>query len=106
MKKRAFCRSALERIKKIHRLSRSYNRKVRVSHDRRLLDLMSHHAGEIRELYRDRNKHYLIETGDLLVLCCEILLEGRASIDATVLKCFERYEKKLTALIRETDAKG
>ena len=105
MRKKVFCQPALSRLKGIHRLSQSYNRKVRVPHNRRLLDLMDRHAKEIPELYKKKDRHYLTETGDLMVLCCEILLEGRVSADAVMLRCFKRYEKKLTSLMRQESSR-
>jgi hypothetical protein len=94
-------KKALIRIKKIHRLSQRYNKKVRYSHRKRLLELMASHVKEIRQLVRQKNKHYLVETGDLMILCFEMLLEDKASADRILRKCFGRYEQKLTMLIDE-----
>ena len=93
----------IRRIKGIHRLSRHYNRKVTYPHPRRLLELMVEHVAEIKDLHKKKDKHFLVETGDLAVLCFELLLEYNADIDATLLNCFGRYERKLTGLIREAE---
>ena len=90
---------ALERIREIHKLSSKYNAKVKCEHMRRLLDLMKDHIEEIEELYQKGNRHFLVETGDLIILCLEVLLEREASIDEIFEKCFHRYEKKLKELI-------
>jgi hypothetical protein len=90
---------ALERVKAIHQLSLKYNRLVGKPHQERLLELMRHHIEEIEELARGGDEHYLIETGDLLVLCCELLLEAGASVNGVTTVCFGRYEKKLQELI-------
>jgi len=94
-------KTALARIRNIHRLSREYNRLVGTPHDQRLFDMLNHHVEEIRALHRHKDPHYLTETGDLLILCCEILLESGESLDAVLQKCLERFEHKLTGLIRE-----
>ena len=61
---------------------------------------------EIEKLADKKDPHYLIETGDLLILCFELLLEAGVDIDEVVLKCFERYEKKLGELIGEIKDDG
>lgn len=94
-------KESLERIRGIHRLSQRYNQLVGMPHQRRLLELMRKHVDEIEELAGQGEAHYLVETGDLLILCYELLLEGSASIDEMTVKCFGRYEKKLGELIEE-----
>jgi hypothetical protein len=92
---------ALKRIKQIHRLSQEFNAIVHKPHQDRLLELMHKHIDEITELAENKNPHYLIETGDLLILCFELLLEGQADIDEVTEKCFGRYERKLNELIEK-----
>lgn len=92
---------ALERIKKIHQLSQQFNARVGKPHQKRLLELIRKHIDEIEGLVAEKDPHYLIETGDLLILCFELLLEGGADIDEVVEKCFGRYERKLNELIQE-----
>jgi len=94
--------TALDRLRNIQRLSREVNGLAGTPHDQRLLDMMRHHAEEIQELFKTKDAHYLTEVGDLWVLCCEILLEAGAPVDATLERCLGRFEKKLTELIRET----
>ncbi len=93
-------KKSLERIKNIHKLSRLYNRKLKNNHKKRLLELMKEHIEEIEELSKKNNKHYLTETGDLIILCFGVLLENNISIDKTLLQCFKRYEAKLPKLIK------
>lgn len=90
---------ALMRIKEIHHLSQKFNAMVNKPHQDRLLELMHKHIDEITELAENKNPHYLIETGDLLILCFELLLEGKADIDEVTEKCFGRYERKLSELM-------
>ncbi|MBF0483107.1 MAG: hypothetical protein HQL25_00210 [Candidatus Omnitrophica bacterium] len=90
---------SLARIKAIHQLSRQYNGKTKGAHQKKLLQLMREHIDEIEELAAAKNKHFLIETGDLIILCFELLLENRTEIDEVIVECFGRYEKKLKSLI-------
>lgn len=92
----------IEVIKQIHQMSVRYNQKVNCLHMNRLLELMHKHVEEISELYQQGNKHFIIETGDLLVLCFEVLLEEGASIDGVLEQCFSRYQNKLAGLLKET----
>jgi hypothetical protein len=94
---------ALQRIRDIHQMSVDYNQRIKKKHMAQLLDLMHKHVEEIAELYHKTDAHFLVETGDLAVLCLEVLLEHQASIDQVILKCFQRYEKKLAGLIKETE---
>lgn len=96
----AFKKAALQRVKKIHRQSQRYNRLAGMPHTQRLLDLMRKHVREISSLQADKDPHFLIETGDLLILCLELLIEYKVSPDKTLLKCCGRYENKLTGLIQ------
>ena len=99
MNEPAINKKSLERIKNIHKLSKLYNRKLKNNHKKRLLELMKEHIEEIEELAGKNNKHYLTETGDMIILCFELLIENNVSIDKTLLRCFKRYETKLTELI-------
>ncbi len=101
MPERVLGNSSLERIKSIHKLSRIYNRRFRISHEKQLLKLMKKHIEEIEQLSEQGKPHYLTETGDLIILCFEILLEKGISVDKTLFHCFERYEKKLSALMAD-----
>jgi hypothetical protein len=92
---------ALERIKKIHSASLEYNKKEGKEHNKRLLDLIRHHVDEIEELFAAGDRHSLVETGDLAVLCFELLIENGVSIDDILLKCFDRYDNKLASLLNE-----
>lgn len=88
-------------LKNVHQLSRRYNGPSRSAHMKKLLSLLQEHADEISLLYKRRKAHYLVETGDLLVLCLEILLENKKNVDDVMALCFDRYERKLKHLIRE-----
>ncbi|MBF0479676.1 MAG: hypothetical protein HQL26_09365 [Candidatus Omnitrophica bacterium] len=98
-KQKVICDEALRRIEEIHQLSRQYNGKVSGGHQGKLLELMRHHIDEIEELAQAGNQHFLIETGDLLVLCFELLLENKADVNDVLGECFGRYERKLNSLL-------
>ncbi|MBF0253099.1 MAG: hypothetical protein HQL29_04710 [Candidatus Omnitrophica bacterium] len=87
--------NAAERIEGIHKLSEKYNRATGKDHADRLLEMIGKHSVEIKELHDKKDKHSLIETGDLIILCFEYLLENGASIDDVIAKCFERFETKI-----------
>lgn len=94
-------KKALDRIKGIHQMSQKFNATVGKPHQERLLELMRKHVDEIEELAAAKDPHHLIEIGDLLILCFELLLEGKADIDEVILECFGRYERKLKGLIEQ-----
>ncbi|MDD3375113.1 MAG: hypothetical protein PHY73_05260 [Candidatus Omnitrophica bacterium] len=98
---KVFTKQALDEIKKVHSLSRQYNDKKKKSHETKLLSLMRKHVGEIEDLYQSQDKHFLIETGDLAVLCLEIFLENKISADEVIMQCFDRHQKKLKSLIEK-----
>lgn len=101
MDTRVIQKDALQRVKEIHKLSEGYNKTLSANHSLKLIDLIKEHAQEIQQLHKEHNRHYLTETGDLIVLCFELLLENQASIDETMNKCFIRYETKLPKLLQE-----
>ena len=71
-----------------------------------LLDMMKAHIDEIRELYDSKDKHYLIETGDLIVLGLELIKEAKQSPDAVLFKCYPRFHKKLSQLTNDQKTIG
>ena len=89
-------------IKAIHALSVKYNELKKRKHGQVLLELMDAHAKEIALLYKNKNKHYIVETGDLLILCLELLEEARVCPDIILDKCYKRYYEKLSGLIEES----
>ncbi|MBF0522326.1 MAG: hypothetical protein HQL24_04630 [Candidatus Omnitrophica bacterium] len=95
-------KNALDKIKKIHVLSRKLNGKTKSRHEKKLLDLMRKHIDEIEDLHKTKNAHFLVETGDLIILCFEILLENDCSIDETVELCFNRYNNKIKQLLKKS----
>jgi|YelNatPaOPRAMG01_1025707.scaffolds.fasta_scaffold67024_2 hypothetical protein len=90
-----FRKNAVERLKKIHMLSQSVNRG---NHRKKLLELVKKHVHEIEQLYKISSPHADIETGDLAILCFELILESKKNPDEIIQQCFERYEKKLRSI--------
>jgi hypothetical protein len=92
--------AAISRIRDIHQLSIQYNQQKNKDHNTQLLAMVKEHAEEIAVLYEKNDPHYLTETGDLAVLCFELILEGQGSLDDVLTRCFSRFEKKLTGLLK------
>lgn len=101
MMQKTFTDISQKNIKNIHALSAEFNNLRQEVHTQVLLDLMAEHIEEIRELHGSKNDHYLVETGDLLILCLELLAEAKADPDFIMDKCYKRYNKKLYGLIKE-----
>ena len=94
---------AIARLEGIHKMSALYNAGDNGCHNEKLLQLLKYHVVEIEGLFREKDPHYLTETGDLAVLCFELLLEGGVSVNEVMARCFMRYEKKLGSLLRQRD---
>ena len=90
---------ALRRTTSIHTLSRRVNTGRKRSHAKKLLYLMREHVAEIEGLWKQGDPHAVVEAGDLLVLCLELILESGACPNAVIEECFGRYEKKLRQLL-------
>jgi hypothetical protein len=96
-----FRKKALKQIRKIHELSQRLNGRTKSRHEKKLLSLMREHLDEIESLYKLKKSHYLIEIGDLIILCFEMLIENKCSMDKTIELCIRRYDKKITQLLKK-----
>ncbi len=67
----------------------------------KIIEMIRHHAEEIKELYKNKNKHFSIETGDMIVLCLELLIKEGHSADDIMEKCFGRFDNKLKGLLKD-----
>lgn len=63
--------------------------------DKIFIEFIKHHAEEIEELYNKGDKHYAVETGDMIILCIELLKNNNINIDDILKKCYGRFEDKL-----------
>ena len=77
-----------------------YNKLLNKNHSLVLLELMAEHVDEIRQRHSKGDKHYLIETGDLLILCLELIKESKSCPDVILSRCYGRYHKKLLRLTK------
>jgi len=93
--------TARTEIRAIHKLSQRLNAARGKAHTDVLLELVREHAAEITELFSKNNSHYVVETGDLLILCLEILIEAGEDADEILATCYGRYHKKLNRLLAE-----
>lgn len=92
-------------LQTIHDYSKRLNRLLNKDHAQALLAMMEEHVDEIKELRDKKDEHYLIETGDLIVLCLELIKEAKQSPDAVLCKCYPRFHKKLSQLIKDQHKK-
>jgi hypothetical protein len=99
--KRSFTNYTKKELQVIHGNSRRLNRMLNKDHARALLEMIKEHADEITGLHAKQDKHYLVETGDLIVLCLELIKEAKQSPDAVLFKCYPRFHKKLSRLIKD-----
>lgn len=103
MKRTSLTKYAKDNIREIHALSSLYNGKGG-KHAEKLLFLVRKHSKEITALYEAKDPHFSVETGDLMVLCLELLREVKAPDDVIMEKCYGRYRKKLRELLGKTQA--
>ena len=92
-------KKAVAWLRNIHQLSKKCNGRSKGRHLAKLLELTEKHIDEILFLYKKKDPHYLVETGDLLILCFEILIENKQDVHGVMELCFKRYEDKLKQLI-------
>ena len=85
----------------IHSRSKRLNRMLKKDLPQALLEMMKEHVDEIKKRYNKKDKHYLIETGDLIVLSLELIKEAKQSPDEVLFKCYPRFHKKLLQLIKD-----
>lgn len=100
--KNSLTKFALRELKTIHDYSKKYNKLKGKNHARILLQLMEDHIDEISQRHKNMDSHYLIETGDLLILCFELLKEARRSPDVILSMCYKRYHKKFDNFLEIT----
>jgi len=105
MIKKSLTAHAKSQIKTIHNFSKRYNKLLEKNHRKVLLTLIKDHAEEISQLHKAKDPHYIIETGDMLILCLELIKEGGYSINGILSKCYNRYHKKLPKLIEEAKSR-
>jgi len=92
----------IERLKAIHALSRRVNTDESI-HREKLLRMMEHHIDEIRTLLLKDDPHAYVETGDLMILAMELLLEGSKDPKEMFDYCSGRFERKLHAILDERE---
>ena len=74
--------------------------KINHGNSQKTLEMMKDHIQEIEERYNNKDKHWTIETCDLIVLCYELLLIEHYDIDDVFEKCLPRFDKKLGRLAK------
>lgn len=66
-----------------------------------IIDMIYHHAEEIKELYEKNDKHFSVETGDLIILALELLIKQGYDAESIIENCYDRFDKKLKELIEK-----
>ena len=79
---------------KLHEITELSN-KINKNDNRKILNMMKEHIIEIEERYNNNDKHWTIETADLIVLCYELLLLENYDIDDMFERCLPRFDVKL-----------
>jgi hypothetical protein len=103
--RRSLTAYAKDNIKEIHKMSAKCNGSG-CDHTGKLIALAHEHACEIKELYERGDAHFIIETGDLLMLCLEMLAEHGKDPDNIMDICYRRYRDKLAGLIKSSGIEG
>ncbi len=67
----------------------------------KIIEMMQHHAEEIRGLFEAKDKHFAVETGDLVILCLQLLMMEGYSTSQIMNTGYERFEKKLGGLVKD-----
>jgi len=80
--------------KQIDRITQ-LSKKVNKNNKEKIFNMIKEHSIEIEELYNENNKHWAVETADLIVLCFELLILENIDINSNFNKCFPRFFKKL-----------
>ena len=96
---------ARDEIKAIHALSKRYNRLKGRDHSEILLELAGKHLLEIKDLSKSGDPHFVVETGDLMILCLELIKGSGKSPDVVMAGSYKRYRRKLTRLIKMMEDK-
>ncbi len=69
----------------------------------KIFSMIKDHVVEIKELYDSHDDHWAIETGDLIVLCFELLMMENKDIDDVFIRCLPRFDKKLNMLLEKEE---
>lgn len=92
---KVFHEDFIEGLEEIVNLSRKVNGEDR----EKIFSMINEHIEEIYTLYHERDKHWAVETGDLIILCLELLLLENKDIDEILSRCSLRFKTKLNSLL-------
>lgn len=90
-----FYKNFIESLEEIVNLSQKVNGEDR----EKIFSMINKHIEEIYTLYHRRDKHWVVETGDLIILCLELLLLENKDLDDLLSKCSLRFKTKLNSLL-------
>lgn len=60
----------------------------------KLISMMQEHTFEIKDLFDKKDKHFAVETGDLIMLAMQLLMVEGYDINEVMNRCYERFDKK------------
>ncbi len=92
---KVFHEDFIESLEEIVNLSRKVNGEDR----EKIFSMINEHIEEIYTLYHKGDKHWAVETGDLIILCLELLLLENKDIDEILSRCSLRFKTKLNSLL-------
>jgi hypothetical protein len=72
--------------------------KVNLDEKEKILNMTKHHTIEIDQQYHEKDDHWAVETGDLIILCMELLMLENKNINEILTKCLPRFQFKLLQL--------
>jgi len=65
------------------------------------LNSMIEHTSEIKELFKDNNSHWAVETGDMMIHCMRLLTANGHDLNETFEKCKTRFITRISEKLRE-----
>ena len=68
--------------------------KERGTDSNKLVSMMQEHTSEIKNLFDKKDKHFAVETGDLIMLSTQLLMMECYNVDEIMDECYERFERK------------
>lgn len=92
-----------ELLSEIHALSQRINSSEGSGHRDVLIKFIRTHSDEINTLFCKGDPHAVIETGDLAVLCLELIMESGRDPDEILNICYSRFINKLRSILDDRD---
>ncbi|MDD4957498.1 MAG: hypothetical protein PHH49_04770 [Candidatus Omnitrophica bacterium] len=95
-----FSEQALSGLDEIQALSAEVNG-AGDQHDKALLRFIEEHAAEIKDLYDEKDGHYMYEAGDLIILCMELIKSSGGDPDTILRVRYGKFREKIAGILRD-----